>query len=290
MSFAVACPAPPRVRVSRGRGVARRTTGRRLVSAAVAGPDTDPRPAVVVLPGLGNETSDYTAFALELEQRGFSVTVAEVRRPDWLRNAAGLVDVNYWKGTLEPRPTVDWYLGRIGDAIVIAKQKSGSDKVRLVAHSAGGWMARVYLSDFGCAEVCHFVSLGSPLKSVPSDVPGVVDQTRGILSFVEANCDLPVVLNEKGVRVTCLAGKWLEGSAEFEMASPQNFLIGQGYKQVCGYSDVWGDGITPVAAAHLEGADNIILNGAFHTPVGSSDARPWYGTPEILGQWVEVLR
>jgi hypothetical protein len=74
------------------------------------------------------------------------------------------------------------------------------------------------------------------------------------------------------------------------MASPQNFLIGQGYKQVCGYSDVWGDGITPVAAAHLEGADNIILNGAFHTPVGSSDARPWYGTPEILDQWVEVLR
>lgn len=25
-----------------------------------------------------------------------------------LRNAAGVVDINYWKGTLNPRPVVDW--------------------------------------------------------------------------------------------------------------------------------------------------------------------------------------
>jgi len=25
-----------------------------------------------------------------------------------LRNAAGVVDSNYWKGTLNPRPVVDW--------------------------------------------------------------------------------------------------------------------------------------------------------------------------------------
>lgn len=29
------------------------------------------------------------------------------------RNAAGLLDWNYWRGTLKPRPTVDWYLSRI---------------------------------------------------------------------------------------------------------------------------------------------------------------------------------
>lgn len=34
---------------------------------------------------------------------------AAVTRPDWLRNAAGLRQLEYWTGKLEPRPTVDWY-------------------------------------------------------------------------------------------------------------------------------------------------------------------------------------
>jgi pimeloyl-ACP methyl ester carboxylesterase len=261
---------------------------RRAVSVRAA---AEVSPAVVVLPGLGNETGDYASFAADLERRGFSVTVAQVARPDWLRNAAGLTDVNYWKGTLTPRPTVDWYLSRIDDAIGEAKRKSGSQKVSLVAHSAGGWMARVYMEDFGCESICKFISLGSPLNSVPKDVPGVVDQTRGILTFVETNCQKPSALMLKGVQVTCLAGKWLEGSETFQgVSKTSEFLIGQGYKQVCGTSDTWGDGITPIQTAHLEGADNIILEGVYHTPLGSSEKRPWYGTPRILDRWVEKLR
>lgn len=285
-SFALASPSY--VRVSGSRQGTRRVTSTRVAASSSAA--SEAQPAVVILPGLGNETSDYLEFADELEQRGFSVTVAEVRRPDWLRNAAGLVDVNYWKGTLSPRPTVDWYLGRIDDAIKSAQTKSNQKKVKLVAHSAGGWMARVYLSDYGTDDISALTTLGSPLNSVPKDVPGVVDQTRGILTFVEANCDMPTELNEKGVKVTCLAGKWLEGSEQFNIASPQNFLIGQGYKQVCGSCVAWGDGITPVETAHLDGADNVTLDGVFHTPVGSGEERPWYGTPRILDQWVDVLR
>jgi len=105
-------------------------------------------------------------------------TVAKVARPDWLRNAAGLASPTYWQGTLTPRPTVDWYLTRIEDAIAAAKA-DGASKVTLVAHSAGGWLARVYLHDFGVDDVRALVSLGSPLNACPKDVPGVVDQTRG---------------------------------------------------------------------------------------------------------------
>lgn len=36
------------------------------------------------------------------------MATARVSRPDWLRNAAGLRYVNYWRGTLQPRPTVNW--------------------------------------------------------------------------------------------------------------------------------------------------------------------------------------
>ena len=93
--------------------------------------------------------------------------------------------------------------------------------------------------------------------------------------------------------MTCLAGKWLEGSEDFSGgggATAVSFLVGQGYKQVCGSAAAWGDGITPVQTAHLDGADNVTLEGVFHTPLGSSDSRPWYGTPKVLDQWVDKLR
>jgi pimeloyl-ACP methyl ester carboxylesterase len=56
--------------------------------------------------------------------------------------------------------------------------------VTLVAHSAGGWLARVYLHDFGVDDVRALVSLGSPLNACPKDVPGVVDQTRGAFYLI----------------------------------------------------------------------------------------------------------
>ncbi|KAK1386391.1 hypothetical protein POM88_024126 [Heracleum sosnowskyi] len=55
-------------------------------------------------------------------------------------------------------------------------------------------------------------------------------------------------------------------------------FVGQGYKQICGQADVWGDGVVPEVSAHLEGALNISLDGVYHSPVGSDDeSRPWYG-------------
>lgn len=60
------------------------------------------------MPGLGNSKNDYIALAELLQQEGFVTEIAAVNRIDWLRNAAGVVDVNYWRGTLNPRPTVNW--------------------------------------------------------------------------------------------------------------------------------------------------------------------------------------
>lgn len=62
-----------------------------------------------MLQGLGNNTADYDGLRASLEERGFPCAVAQVARADWLRNAAGLLDANYWKGTLKPRPVLDWY-------------------------------------------------------------------------------------------------------------------------------------------------------------------------------------
>jgi hypothetical protein len=60
--------------------------------------------------------------------------------------------------------------------------------------------------------------------------------------------------------------------------------------QVCGQADVWGDGVVPEVSAHLDGALNISLDGVYHSPVGSDDViRPWYGSPDVLEQWIEHL-
>ena len=44
------------------------------------------------------------------------------------------------------------------------------------------------------------LSLGSPLRPPPRDVPGVIDQTRGILRYVDANCPGPAELRSAGGR------------------------------------------------------------------------------------------
>lgn len=59
--------------------------------------------------GLGNNTNDYEKLALILNDYGVPTVVVKVSRIDWLRNAAGLLDPNYWRGTLRPRPVLDWY-------------------------------------------------------------------------------------------------------------------------------------------------------------------------------------
>lgn len=58
---------------------------------------------------------------------------------------------------------------------------------------------------------------------------------------------------------------------------------------MCGQAEVWGDGITPVDWAHLDGAENVVLDGVYHSPVGAGPERPWYGTEGVLEQWVHYL-
>ena len=128
------------------------------------------------------------------------VEAASVSRLDWARNAAGLTDVNWWRGTLSPRPTVDWYatkfgynppagcwpaepvhrqrcpkaeqrryLKRVHASVEAVKRGCGGGPVTLVAHSAGGWLARVYLLGYGTAGITRLVTLGAPHQPPPED-------------------------------------------------------------------------------------------------------------------------
>ncbi|KAI3826885.1 hypothetical protein L1987_00945 [Smallanthus sonchifolius] len=275
------------------------------------------RPAVI-LPGLGNNTGDYQKLALTLQGYGVSTVVAKVSRIDWLRNAAGLVDPNYWRGTLQPRPVLDWYLNRVDEAVNEALKQSQGGSLSIIGHSAGGWLARVYMEEFTEANnnIALLLTLGSPLQPPPKGLPGVVDQTRGLLDYVEKNCRKAVYAPES--RYVCIAGRYIQGSRFFGDSEPASTapvaieqsvpvtsesgtlistgatfrtrFVGQGYKQVCGQADVWGDGVVPEVSAHLEGALNVSFDGVYHSPVGSDDeSRPWYGSPAIVEQWVHHL-
>ncbi|XWS58631.1 hypothetical protein CRYUN_Cryun08bG0051400 [Craigia yunnanensis] len=278
------------------------------------------RPAVI-LPGLGNNTGDYKKLELTLKDYGVPTVVAKVSRIDWLRNAAGLVDPNYWKGTLQPRPVLDWYLKRVDDAIQEAKELSQGGTLSLIGHSAGGWLARVYMEEFGLSHISLLLTLGTPHLPPPKSLPGVIDQTRGLLYYVEQHCKNAVYTPD--LKYVCIAGRYLQGARFFsdsnldvdsmvgidddqpilDVAIVKNktdstsvsptfraLFVGQGYKQVCGQADVWGDGVVPEVSAYLEGALNISLDGVYHSPVGSDDvSRPWYGSPAVVEQWIHHL-
>jgi len=249
-----------------------------------------------VLPGLGNSSEDYNDFVEDLTAMGMCVTVPQVRRVDWLRNAAGVVNSAYWTGSLKPRPTVDWYLQRLDEAIDQVKRDVDGAPITLVAHSAGGWLGRVYLKDFGTAGIDSFISLGSPHSPPPEGAEGVVDQTRGILNYCSQEC--PGAFHPE-VNYVTVAGRFIQGARISGEGTFQQKLVGLGYQQVCGQADVWGDGVVPLPAAHLEGATNIDLEGVYHSPVGANrspeeieegkESRLWYGSQGVLERWSGYL-
>ncbi|KAJ6693844.1 hypothetical protein OIU85_004612 [Salix viminalis] len=289
-------------------------------SSSPTNPTSTIRPAVI-LPGLGNNTGDYQKLELTLQEYGVPTVVAKVSRFDWLRNAAGLVDPNYWSGSLRPRPVLDWYLKRIDEAVQEAKELAQGQTLSLIGHSAGGWLARVYMEEFGQLDVSLLLTLGTPHLPPPKGVPGVIDQTRGLLYYVEKHCKKAVYTPE--LRYVCIAGRYIQGArfvggsnveaksmvpvendhptAEAVLVNDLGIptstspgfrarFVGQGYKQVCGQADVWGDGVVPEVSAHLDGAFNISLDGVYHSPVGSEDElRPWYGSPAVVEQWIHHL-
>lgn len=214
-----------------------------------------------------------------------AVKTAAVSRPDWSRNAAALTDSNWWKGTLKPRPAVDWYLDKVNVAMQELKHEVDGAPITILTHSAGGWLGRVYLKDFGTTGVDRFVSLGSPHQPPPA---GILDQTRGILTY--CSDAVPGAFHPE-IQYITVASNFVRG---VKLNGQGGFLAkfaGAGYQQVCGDAEVEGDFIVPVASAHLDGALNLTLDGAFHSPLGEklSFLGPWYGGAKYLPQWVHHI-
>ncbi|MEM6592160.1 MAG: lipase, partial [Cyanobacteria bacterium P01_C01_bin.73] len=159
-------------------------------------------------------------------------------------------------------------------------------QVNLIGHSAGGWLGRIYLGDRpydnhprdrdfspwqGHKSVARLITLGTPHTSQER-------WTRRNLDFV--NQTYPGAF-EADVDYICIAGKAVYGKRNFK-----HWFTYNSYQLTCGQGNCWGDGITPIESAHLDGAKNIILPSVYHSP---QPGVKWYGTPSVIEQWAQFL-
>ncbi|CAM9242250.1 unnamed protein product [Scytosiphon promiscuus] len=246
---------------------------------------------VVILPGFGNDARDYTnpldggeekAFATALQRRGLDTFVVPVQRSEWLNVAAAILTLDFWKGTCRPDGAYNWYLQKASDTVRTSLEETGAEKVLLVAHSAGGWLARAALAEGAWEEgvasedvVAGLVTLGTP------HFAGPMDMTRGALSFTET--EYPgAFLKDRGIFYVTVGGAALVGEKDAPRRSRARFAYGS-YQTVCGEGATMGDACVPLMYAHLEGAEQVTLQGVFHSVDKPDD---WYGSEGVVDRWL----
>lgn len=255
------------------------------------------RPPVLILPGFGNDAVDYAdgeravtpespddgGLVARLQKRGFEdIHVLPVARADWLRVAAALLDEDFRAGRAPPKTAFGWYLDRLNDKVREVSDSSG-ERVMLLAHSAGGWLARAALAD-GESDVVDrtraLVTLGAPHRSPPLEPPAE-DQTRGALRFVDERYP-GAFLRSKGLEYVTVAGAAVLGNEEAERGTAEREAF-ISYRRLVGRGDVVGDGIVPLENAHLPGATEVTLQNARHS---ISSPGKWYGAEEVVDDWL----
>ncbi|MGC1396722.1 MAG: lipase [Coleofasciculaceae cyanobacterium] len=228
----------------------------------------------VILPGYFASALEYQNLEQSLQASGYpAVTVPLIQRD--------------WFPTLGGRSMVP-ILRKIDQTVKQQLEQHNTSKINLIGHSAGGWIARLYLGEIpynihndvsdtaglwhAYPYVATLVTLGTPHISQER-------WTKRNLDFVKIN--YPGAFYPE-VRYVCVAGKAIYGERRFGQ-----WLAYSSYQQTCGIGNCWGDGITPVAAAHLEGAINLTLEGILHSPRRQG---MWYGSASAMTAWMPYLQ
>ena len=139
-------------------------------------------------------------------------------------------------------------------------------------------MGRLYLSPEpfrghafrGLEKVAHLITLGSPHLSI-----------RGAPMRRWVDRTYPGAFFAPQVSYTAVGGRVIRGSSA---GSAKERVVRLLYRQLCGDGEQWGDGLVPLLSARLEGARNLVVEGAAHAPLGG---RRWYGSPDLVRAWWE---
>ncbi len=226
----------------------------------------------VILPGYLEGAIAYRQLELSLNQMGLpTVTVPLVRRD--------------WFATLGGRPVTP-ILRQLHRTVKQVLQQYNAAQVNLIGHSAGGWISRIYLGEkpyLGRGEItpiaeCQAHSYVATLVTLGTPHISQERWTRWNLDFVNSNYP-GAFYND--VNYVCVAGKTIFGQRR-----RGSWLAYSSYKLTCGQGDCWGDGITPITAAHLQGAENLVIEGVKHSPRAGGI---WYGSSSVLPSWTTYL-
>ncbi len=227
----------------------------------------------VILPGFFAGALEYRALEQSLQQLGFPTITVPLRVRDWFPTVGGRSMVPILR-----------YLDKTVKQML---KEYNTSKINLIGHSAGGWIARIYLGEIPYnihKDVTESAGLWHAYPSVATLVtlgtPHVSQErwTKRNLDFVKIN--YPGAFYPD-VKYVCVAGRAIYGERR-----PGQWLAYNSYKLTCGVGNCWGDGITPIEAAHLQGANNLIIEGVLHSPRRSGI---WYGSPEVIQTWAQYL-
>lgn len=227
----------------------------------------------VILPGYLAGDVPYREMERTLESLGFPTVTVPLRRQDWIPTLGGR--------SMTP------ILQRLDQTVKQVMQKHNVSQINLVGHSAGGWISRIYLGEkpycihpSDRAQSCLWQAYPHVHTLVTLGTPHLSQERWTLRNLNFVNDTYPGAFYQ-GVRYVCVAGKAVYGEPRWN-----NWFTYNSYKLTCGRSDCWGDGITPIVAAHLEEAENLTLEGVVHSP------RPntlWYGSAAALKDWATYL-
>jgi len=250
-----------------------------LPSSAVA------QPHAVILPGFLAGASKYEGFAATLANRGrfASVDILPIQQLQWIPTLFGA--------------SFRFYLEALEAALT---RPDGSRPVVLVGHSAGGWLARLYLglSREGrvydgraytppSPQILTLVTLGTPHYSTekypfgrfserrrgedPSLPPHVAASSLQLTNFLY---DDPAAL---GCEVVSVCGVGVLGEEGNDAGMAYTF-------NGCDAKSL-GDGVTPLPIAVARGSRDVVQVDCTH---GAGQPK-WYGSEEGVDQWLHHI-
>jgi len=222
---------------------------------------------IVILGGFMSFSGLYTSMRNALRAlTGQPTTIVDVQSLDWLPS----VTPAGWRYLLDKLDT------EVHETVL----SSPTGKATLVGHSAGGVLARLYLSPHsflgrtynGLQSVDRLITLGSPHYNQQPWLFG------GMLSrWVERR--QPGARFSPAVRYISVAGKLTRGRRDGSFAERQAYRF---YRGIAREGHAWGDGLIPVQSALLQGAQHIVLDGVGHAP---GFGGPWYGSEQVVPRW-----
>ena len=225
----------------------------------------------VILPGYLASAQPYQEMETALSEHGFPAVTVPLRRRDWLTTVGGRSVIN------------------IIQALDATAQRAmidhNSNAINLIGHSAGGWIARIYLgeSPYDVHASDRQRTLPRPARSHVKTLLTLGTPHRSQERWTQRNLDF---VNERypgafyhDVNYTCIAGKSILGKRS-------DWFTFNSYRLTVGEGEVWGDGVVPVEAAHLAGANNVTFQDVVHSPRKSAQ---WYGSLPVVAQWQQWL-